>query len=159
TKLCRDVADRLSKGHRWCWNGRRSRCATRVGVRRTTQMQSGKQLPAASQRTLDPLPTNAQVRIPPQPVGIDPTPFLLRDDLRPLRDQIEGGNRYNKTEPGEGVGITDERAFELKTIGFIVQEILFNIKASTVLPEGVYTGGLIPDNRPILAGAAVAGPP
>jgi len=87
------------------------------------QVQRRKQLPAARQRGFDPLPAEAQVRVPAQPVRIDPAPFLLRDDLRPLRYQIEGRDRHDKAETGEGVGIAHERALELKAVGFIVQEV------------------------------------
>jgi len=89
-------------------------------------------------------------------VRINPAPFLLRDDLRPLRYQIESRDRHDKAEPGEGVGIAHERAFELKAVGFIVQEVLFNIKPPAVLLEGVHTRGLITHDIPILSVAAVA---
>ena len=138
-------------------SGRRSRGATGFGIRRAAQVQRRKQLPAARQRGFDPLPADAQVRIPAQPVRIHPAAFLLRHDLRALRHQIERGDRQDKAEAGEGVGIAHERAFELKAVGFIVQEVLFNIKPPPVLLEGVHARGFITHDIPILPGTAVAG--
>lgn len=82
---------------------------------------------------------------------------LLRYHLRPLRHQIERGDRNSEAEPGEGPGLAHERTLHLKALGFIVQEVLFNIKALTVLSEGVHAGGPITDDRPILYGPAVTG--
>ena len=105
------------------------------GVRRPAQVQRGKQLPAARQRGFDPLPADPQVGVPPQPVRIDPAPFLLRHDLRALRHQIERGDGHHEAEAGKRVGIAHERAFELKAIGFIVQEVLFNSQSASRTPR------------------------
>ena len=87
---------------------------------------------------------------------IHPAPFLLRHDLRPLRHQIESRDRQDQTEAGEGVGIAHQRAFELKAVGFIVQEVLFNSKAPPLLLEGMGARGFIPPDIPLLPGLGVA---
>src|SRR6187200_3070685 len=54
-------------------------------------------------------------------------------------------------------GIPHERTFELKAIGFIVQEVLFNSKSPPVLLEGLHAGRFITDNIPIFSGTPVTG--
>ena len=118
-------------------------------------MQRGKQFPAARQRTFDPQPADPQVRVPAQPVWISPALFLPRDDLRPLRHQVERGNRDDQAEASESRSLAHERAFELKAVGFIVQEVLFNRKPSTILRQSMPTCRFITDDIPVLPGAGV----
>ena len=88
---------------------------------------------------------------------IYPAPFLLRDDLRALGYQIARRDCQDKTEASERVGIAHERTLELEAIGFIVQEVLFNIKAAALLREGVPVRGLLTHDIPILPGLGVTG--
>jgi hypothetical protein len=87
---------------------------------------------------------------------IHPASFVRGHYLRALRDQVERGDRHNEAEAGKGVGITHERAFELKAIGFIISEVLFNIEPPAVLLEGLYARGFITDDIPVLPRATVA---
>ena len=87
---------------------------------------------------------------------IHPAAFVCGHDLPPLCHQIEWGDRQDEAEAGEGVGITPERAFQLKAIGFIVQEVLFNSKAPPLLLEGMGARGFVPPDIPLLPGLGVA---
>ena len=83
-------------------------------------------------------------------MGIDPPPLPCFHDLRALTDQIEGGHGQDQTEALQCTGGSDQGGFQLKAVGFIIEEILFNIEAQGILAEGVQTRRFIADNQPAL---------
>jgi len=83
-------------------------------------------------------------------VGIDPAPFVGSYHLSAWRDQREGGDRQHHTEAADSVGVAEERAFQVKALGLIVQAVLLNVNAPAVLAEGLPAGGFLTDHVPAL---------
>ena len=106
----------------------------------------------------DPIPSDLEIAAAAKPMGIDASSLARLDDVRALTDQVKGGYRQDQAEPFQRRGRADARSFQLKAIGFVVQEIFFNVKSQAVLAEGLQTGGLITDDHPALLAVERASP-
>jgi hypothetical protein len=88
---------------------------------------------------------------------INPAPFLAGDDLCALGHEIERGEGQHQTQPRQRLGIADERTLQLKAIGCVSSEVLFNVKAPAVFYKRVHASGVITDDVPRLPVAGMAG--
>ena len=104
----------------------------------------------AAEGASDPIPSDLEIATAAKPMGIDASSLPRLDEVRALTDQVERGHGQDQAEPFQRRGGTDARSFQLKAIGFIVQEILFYIETQAVLLEGFQTGGFITDDDPAL---------
>ena len=59
---------------------------------------------------------------------IDQAALPLPDNFRTLRDKVERRDGQHKAQTRERLGRTDQGGFQLKSIGFIVQKVLFDIE-------------------------------
>src|SRR5690606_2035529 len=65
-------------------------------------------------------------------------------------DQIECRRSHQKTETGNGLAIFQLAGFQLETSRFVVQEVLLDVEAQTILVESFEVDWLVADNRPSL---------
>lgn len=68
-------------------------------------------------------------------MGIDPAPFTDSNNLLPLHRQEERGGRENKTEAGKGGCGANGGAFELKPVGFFIEQFFLNLKTLGIRSE------------------------
>ena len=59
-------------------------------------------------------------------MSIDETALAFPDDLCALRNQVKRGYSQDETEPFQSLCRPNQGSFQLKAVGFIVQEVLFN---------------------------------
>ena len=97
-----------------------------------------------------PIPSDLEITAAAKPLGIDASSLSRLDDVRALTDQVKRGHRQDQAESFQCRSRADARSFQLKAIGFIVQEILFYIETQALLLEGFQTGGFITDDDPAL---------
>ena len=83
-------------------------------------------------------------------MGVNPTTFARGDDRHALGGDIEGGDRQEKPEAGEGTNRANLRFLEIPSVGLVIEKRLLNVKAQAVFLEGVKVSGLIADDGPKL---------
>jgi hypothetical protein len=84
-------------------------------------------------------------------MGVNPGPFARGDDLDALGGDIEGGDGEEKPETREGTDRANLGLLEIPSVGLVIEERLFYVKAQAVFLEGVQGGGFIADDGPKLA--------
>jgi len=113
-------------------------------------MQTGYELIAPAEGELDPTPTDLQIALTSKPMRIHPATCAVCDDFGALCDQIEGREGQHTTQSLSGVDRTDQRRLQLEAIGFVIQEVLFDVKPQPVLLKGLRFSGFIADHKPVL---------
>ncbi|WOD37326.1 hypothetical protein [Nodosilinea sp. E11] len=61
-------------------------------------------------------------------MGVKPVTFASRDYLDPLGGGIQGGDRQEESEPGEGADSWNLRFLEFPTVGLVVEKCLLDIR-------------------------------
>src|SRR5437667_8773455 len=100
-----------------------------------------------------PLPANLQIARTPKPMRIHQTAFASLHHIRAHRHQVQCRHSQDETQPLKRLGRTYQRRLQLKSIGLIVQKVLFDIEPQSVFLQGFHLGGFITDDRPIFVRA------
>jgi hypothetical protein len=86
-----------------------------------------------------------------QPMGGNPATLASGDYPDALGRDLEGRDRQEETESGEGADGANLELLEVPTIGWGIEKGLFHINAQAVSLEGMQYGGFIADDGSKLA--------
>lgn len=70
----------------------------------------------------DPLPANLEITVSAKPMWVDQPSLALFDYNSALRNQEKSSDRQNETDSFQSFGITNQKSFQLKAIGFVIQK-------------------------------------
>ena len=81
-------------------------------------------------------------------MGIDPAAEFAADHADPDAGKMEGGHGQDQKQAFQSGGSIQAAGLDLKAIGFVVEEVFFQIKAQAVLIKGGQVGVVIADQQP-----------
>lgn len=75
-------------------------------------------------------------------MGVDPATFACGDYLDALAGDIQGGDRQEEPESGEGTDRANLGFLQVPTVGLVIEKRLLDIEAQTVM-LGKYANGWV----------------
>ena len=128
----------------------RARSHSRFRVRIRMESNPLNQSPALEESRANPLKPKAKITIAPKPVRVNPATPVRVNDIKTLSRDIESCESQDEKKTGEDTDRAQLRRLELPAPRLVIAKRLLNIKAKTIVREGLQASGFITENRPKL---------